>query len=60
MAGQRRGIGEAPFVEGARRQRVGRSGVIRPAAGADRVPDDGIVHERPRSASDRLPSHALS
>ena len=60
MAGEGRGIGEAPLVEGARRQSVGRGGVIRPPAGADRVPDDGIVHEWPRSASDRLPSHALS
>ena len=60
MAGEGRGIGEAPLIKGARRQSVGRGGVIRPPAGADRVPDDGIVHEWPRSASDRLPSHALS
>ena len=60
VAGQCGGVGEAAFIEGVCRERIGRCRVVRPAAGADRVADDGIVHKRPRSASDRLPSHALS
>ena len=60
MAGVGRGIAKAPGVEGVGGQRVGRGGVVGPAAGADRVADDGIVHERPVAALDPLSCHVRS